>query len=98
MEPVAVHVSVSALAIGKAAQWTPSASSTHINFDTLSGTLVIRLNLNPQPNKITGEVFAGEAFCVFIVLLVEIQTEPATPVSQGGRGVEKPYRDDRDDL
>jgi hypothetical protein len=35
---------------------------------------------------------------VFIGLVVEIETNPATPVSQGGRGVEKPREDDRDDL
>jgi hypothetical protein len=38
------------------------------------------------------------AFDVFIGLVVVNETKPATPVSQGGRGVYKPHRDDRDDL
>jgi Domain of unknown function (DUF4372) len=46
-------------------------------------------------------LYAGEdprAFDVFIGFVVVTETKPATPVSQGGRGVEKPHRDDRDDL
>jgi hypothetical protein len=45
---------------------------------------------------------AGEAGVVddvlHMVVWVVVDTEPSTLVAQGGRGVEKPCRDDRDDL
>lgn len=41
---------------------------------------------------------AGGNVAVFIGFVVVTETKPATPVSQGGRGVEKPREDDRDDL